>query len=1042
MDKTTAQRIVRDTLKAPFDKKRYRDFTNELCNGFDESKAQSMGVPDAFAQHVKSCQRLGTYNSPDGELADILIVNITDTNKLERTRTALRDFVAHKLKRDESYKEAGLVAFVSPDSQSWRFSYVRMEYGTKRDPKTGKIKPEERLTPARRYSYLVGVDEECHTAQTRFLDLLQNTSDHPTLSQIQEAFSVETVTKEFFNEYSRLFATTNEQLESILRKNSSLRADFKEKGVSSVDFSKKLLGQIVFLYFIQKKGWLGVSKAGNWGEGPRNFLRHIANQAVSEKKCLFNDVLEPLFYETLATDRGQESWCSTFKCRIPFLNGGLFEPIAGYDWKNTEINFPNTLFTNTALTEAGDTGTGILDVFDRYNFTVNESEPLEQEVAIDPEMLGKVFENLIEENRRKGLGAFYTPRQIVHYMCQESLINFIYNTICKSASTGISRQDIECLILEGEQASHYEVARKEGVKSYGRKLPATIEINAQIIDDILHNLTVCDPAIGSGAFPVGMMTEIVRARCALTPYIVPNDGRTPYQFKRHAIQNTIYGVDIDNGAVEIAKLRLWLSLVVDEENNDQIKPLPNLDFKVVTGNSLLGVERNLFNNSLFGELEHLKPKFFNETNIKLKVKYRSQIDNIIHQLTNGREVFDYEIYFSEVISAKNGFDIIIGNPPYNELRDLSEAEQLAYKKSPHFEHASGGRINLFQFFYPLALCIANKSAVVCLITQNSILAEDSAIRNRKILIDKSRILRFISFPERDDVNRRVFESAKMSVCIGIFETRTRSTPDYEFEVDVWYDRFFSEGHTLRLKLSEIRTFWPDKLIIPLSSEPAFKLLRKIKLKQDVFYVEAKSGEIDMTKYKPMFNTTCKGKRVLTGAQVQRYRITDTPQQGSVIYLDNKKIPISKDKAADISSSRIVMQRITGVDSCTRLIMTIAPEDVLCANSTNYIPNGAYSDMNYLLGVFNSALVNFYLKQTSTNTNITTSEICQIPIAKPTEEIRATISDHVLKILKAKQKNPNQDTTILEAEIDKAVFKAYDISSAEQFIMLSDINRRK
>ena len=411
MDKTTAQRLVRETFKAPFDKKRYRDFINELCNGIDESKTiPSMAVPDAFAPHIKSCQRLGAFESPEGELTDVLVVHLTESFKLERTRTALRDFVAHKLKRDESYKEAGLVAFVAPDSQSWRFSYVRMEYETRRDPRTGKIKPEERLTPARRYSYLVGVDEECHTAQTRFLALLQNTTDSPTLAQIEEAFSVESVTKEFFREYARLVEDTEAALGCVVTRDKTIRDDFKAKGVSTVDFAKKLLGQIVFLYFIQKKGWLGVEKGGKWGDGPRNFLRQLADRAIREKKCLFNDVLEPLFYDTLATDRGHEAWCHTFQCRIPFLNGGLFEPLAGYDWQNSEIDLPNTLFTNKQLSPAGDVGIGILDVFDRYNFTVNEAEPLEKEVAIDPEMLGKVFENLIEENRRKGLGAYYTPR--------------------------------------------------------------------------------------------------------------------------------------------------------------------------------------------------------------------------------------------------------------------------------------------------------------------------------------------------------------------------------------------------------------------------------------------------------------------------------------------------------------------------------------------------------------------------------------------------------------------------------------------------------
>src|ERR1019366_9136693 len=125
-------------------------------------------------------------------------------------------------------------------------------------------------------------------------------------------------------------------LAAVVMRDKAIRADFEAKGVTTVDFAKKL-GQIVFLYFIQKKGWLGVAKGANWGDGPRNFLRQIANRAIREKKGLFNDVLEPLFYDTLATDRGNEAWCATFDCRIPFLNGGLFEPLAGYDWEKLNI---------------------------------------------------------------------------------------------------------------------------------------------------------------------------------------------------------------------------------------------------------------------------------------------------------------------------------------------------------------------------------------------------------------------------------------------------------------------------------------------------------------------------------------------------------------------------------------------------------------------------------------------------------------------------------------------------------------------------------
>src|SRR5262249_5144181 len=255
---------------------------------------------------------------------------------------------------------------------------------------------------------------------------LQDTEKFPTLAQLEDAFSVEAVTREFFKQYAALFGDIEAELQKLAAKDRTIGKEFKAKGVSSVDFAKKLMGQIVFLYFLQKKGWLGVAKGQDWGTGPHDFLRRLARSPYDN---FFNDILEPLFYDTLATDRGHEAWCDHFKCRIPFLNGGLFEPLGDYDWRKTDIVLPNKLFTNSTFVDEGVVGDGVLDVFDRYNFTVNEAEPLEKEVAIDPEMLGKVFENLIEENRRQGLGSYYTPREIVHYMCQQSLISYLDSAI-------------------------------------------------------------------------------------------------------------------------------------------------------------------------------------------------------------------------------------------------------------------------------------------------------------------------------------------------------------------------------------------------------------------------------------------------------------------------------------------------------------------------------------------------------------------------------------------------------------------------------------
>ncbi|MBA2526100.1 MAG: Eco57I restriction-modification methylase domain-containing protein [Pyrinomonadaceae bacterium] len=749
MDSTQSRSLIRETFTQPFDKGRFRYFAINLLNHIDDSKAQAWNttyVKDAFKRHVKGYERLGTYTSPEKEKLDVLVVHLTNESKLERARTAIRNFVADHLKTRDN-KDAALVAFVSPTEKQWRFSYVKMEYATV-EKSDGKVAVQTKLTPARRSSYIVGEGESCHTAQTRFLALLQDIENYPTLAQLDDAFNVEAVTKEFFNQYAKLFGEIDAALQKLAAKDKTIRSEFREKKVRTVDFAKKLMGQIVFLYFLQKKGWLGVSKEEDWGTGSHDFLRRLAHGDYGGYDNFFNDVLEPLFYDTLATDRGHEAWCNRFKCRIPFLNGGLFEPLADYDWRKTDIILPNKLFTNTEENGAGDIGTGILDVFNRYNFTVNEAEPLEKEVAIDPEMLGKVFENLIEDNRRKGLGSFYTPREIVHYMCQESLINYLDTALNKDKEI-VPRKDIETLVHLGEQISYYEAVETK----YAIKMPKSIELHARLIDEKLADMTICDPAVGSGAFPVGMMTEIVRGRCALTPYFNDVHDRTRYRFKRHAIQNSLYGVDIDPGAVEIAKLRLWLSLVVDEEDVKQIKPLPNLYYKIVEGNSLLGVEKTLFNAQAFSRLEELKPLYFDETDHARKAKLKGEISKLIHELTNGKEIFDFEIYFSEVFHRIHGFDVLLANPPYIGQKGHKEIfQEIARTDFGRKFHQR--RMDLFYFFIHRALDLGRRQTQIAFITTNYFITATYADKLRKDLFERATFRSLINLNEL-----RIFESA-------------------------------------------------------------------------------------------------------------------------------------------------------------------------------------------------------------------------------------------------------------------------------------------
>ncbi len=609
MNNQQAKDLIHKLFMSSFDRQRYEQFLLNLLNHFEPRGKHYTGmyIPPAFREHINQYWRIGKYVDPVGEELDLLVVEVKTLAKLERARSALRNFAVNRLKQFE--KEASLIAFYAKDDggKDWRFSFVKIEHEAYWDEQ-GKVKLKQELTPAKRYSFLVGVHETSHTAAKQLLPVLGMDYADPRIGEIEAAFSIEKVSSEFFEQYKQLFLT----LAGHLKTQPFFQHDSEEETGRSVSrFAKKLLGQIIFLYFLQKKGWLGVPKNGKWGEGSKRFMREQFTRVTQDGDHYFNDFLRYLFYEALARERKGETpdYYPRFNCKIPFLNGGLFE--AEYDWENEPINLPNEIFHNDEKNRAGDKGTGILDVFDRYNFTVKEDEPLEKEVAIDPEMLGKVFENMLEVTERKSKGAFYTPREIVHYICQESLIFYLDNTLNTDVqnddSTGsllsgrsetnirVPREDLDALVRKGylfiendqDALQTFERIQKGKQKSTGKeiKLPESVRRHAKEIDEALAAIKVCDPAIGSGAFPVGLLHEIVNARLALAPH--SGNQNSLYELKRHAIRESIYGVDIDASAIDIARLRLWLSLIVDEERYDTIEPLPNLDYKIIRGDSLI-----------------------------------------------------------------------------------------------------------------------------------------------------------------------------------------------------------------------------------------------------------------------------------------------------------------------------------------------------------------------------------------------------------------------------------------------------------------------
>ena len=814
MDKQQAQRVIKETFENSFDKSRYTNFVKNLLNHIDVNPFTYKGnlIYDSYKKYITKFERIGKYS--DGEKnIDILVITLKKETSLERARTMQRNFVARYLNgsRGGEMKDAALVAYVSPGKEDWRFSLVKMDY---KFDKKGKVKEE--FTPARRWSFLVGTNEKSHTAQSRLVKLLMNDDEKPALEEIEKSFDIETVTKEFFIKYRELFIRTKEELDRAIKKDSKIEADFKAKGVDTVNFAKKLLGQIIFLYFLQKKGWFGVGRDDDWGTGSKQFLRELFEKKHGGYNNFFNDILEPLFYEALRTGEERKHvdyYYSRFNCKIPFLNGGLFDPIGNYDWVHTDIIIPDKLFSNRNKNKEGD---GILDIFDLYNFTVKEDEPLEKEVAIDPELLGKAYEkfNAIrpdnfeeykkvlksgktgEENKfNKKFGVYYTPREIVHYMCQQSLIEYLYSglnieTITyqkignsqsemfgnakkkgqldiiteHKSSTGVSREAVEFLILEGEKYLEYlktVKSKKENNTEYKdkykkKKVFKELKDNSNKIDYLLSNITVCDPAVGSGAFSVGMMSEIVRARNVLSIFIQDNN-RTPYEFKRRCIEHSLYGVDIDPGAVEITKLRLWLSLVVDEDDIKNIKPLPNLDYKIVQGNSLIGYPEG-WQSDITKKIENLKNEFFYETNPNKKIELKKEIDDLIQsRYKNSEKVvgykinFDFRTQFSEVFRNNGGFDVVIGNPPYVRQETLGNEFKNLMKKN--YPEVANGIADLYVYFFGIAFQVFKSKGTITFITPNKYLKTKYGLelRNtlRKYQVDK--IIDFFELP--------VFEAA-------------------------------------------------------------------------------------------------------------------------------------------------------------------------------------------------------------------------------------------------------------------------------------------
>ena len=1026
MATTYTSDTLRNLFQSSFDLTQWCSF---LLNFFRANELKKIPEPILGGGAEDEGYYLGSIDTTDYFRIGLFHYQIRQ-GSVANKRVGLRNLVKPFLRYEF---DAALVVFDSGDH--WRLSFI------------SDIKGE--ATSPKRYTYVFGSDDLLYKTPIERFNYLQKKG--VSFENLKAAFSVEALSDEFFNKYREHYADFIQYVTG--KRFVKVGSKWEEKKLSSPnpqlmeafgydekkirDYIKKMMGRITFLHFLQRKGWMC---------GDLNYMQNLFERSWYKDNYL-DAVLEPLFFGILNTKPSErealfanygwdkdllEEWKD-----IPYLNGGLFERDAEDE---PESVFPAEYFKK------------LFQFFGEYNFTIDENDPNDAEVGVDPEMLGKIFENLLEDNKDKG--AFYTPKEIVRYMCQESLIAYL------DTNTSIASEKIRKFVLSPEESI------------------ADIPENKK--DKLLlalQEVKICDPAIGSGAFPMGLLNELLHCREVLS-----GESTNRAEIKKSIIQNNIYGVDIEKGAVDIARLRFWLSIVVDE---DTPSPLPNLDYKIMQGNSLIesfqGLDLSeltykraskkdrgevmLFDdekNRLQKTVSQLLSTYYSCCDHEKKVRLQQQISDTIRQqleaqfvnssilkdlkyvdLTGNSQFFLWHTWFSDVFNrgdGKDGFDIVIGNPPYFLYQESHIGEIADLRKDKDYTIAFGGKLNAYKLFIANALKkILSIKGINCFIFQNSFLGDRQATNLRHYVLNYNKILMIDSFPERDSKKKRVFESVKMSVCISIIQN-IKVSSDYVFPVNIWNDKDKTSGLSTCFSLNDIVAIDNIDYTIP-RLRPEYKSLVIKLLKKKEISLKCIEGELNVTFHKKYFGDNITNPIILKGASIQRYYYTLQMSQGQIDYLDEAQYLLdcgTSEKSSHHNYDRIAMQGMTGANDKIRLIMTIVPKGCYLANSCNYILPSNMMDLYCLLGFLNSKTINWFFRCFSTNSNVNGYEVDNFPIPKLDEEKQKELSILVRKVIDEKHKNPCFDSSLIEAKIDLLVYQAYELNDEEIKIIVHNV----
>ena len=1086
------------------------------------------------------------------ESLDLVVYEIRHKSKNDARVSLSKE--AFRLLADEM-EDRALVAFVPEDNNAtYRFSFIEITLDLNGD----SSRTIRSYSNPRRYSYFLGEGISYYTPN-KYLNEKGRVADDEDL---RKRFSVEVLTNDFYGELSDWYAWAIKQIK-FPNDIEDKTDDEKYNNESAI----RLITRLMFVWFLKQRHLI-----------PEEFFdeKYIAENLLKEfdphkTEGLFNEksfeskyykaILQNLFFAMLnrpiCEEGSQELNGRRFRKSegdyninylmryeeyfkntqlfvdlanktVPFLNGGLFDCLDDKDKGkyydcftdrkavNKYLIFPDFLFfgeeagKNIDLSEFyGDkkkkkvSARGIIDILKRYNFTVEENTPFDKEVSLDPELLGKVFENLLaaynpetQTTARKQTGSFYTPREIVQYMVDESLVAHLKRTVGEE--------------LEAE---------------YRKLLQYTDEpfdLNEQqrhAIMQSLYNCKILDPACGSGAFPMGILQQMVHILQRIDPdntnwkemmlnlavgetkeafmsdiseerlellkdierSFDENINRPDYARKLYLIENCIYGVDIQPIAIQISKLRFFISLVVDQKTNANptdnfgIRPLPNLEAKFVTANTLIGLEK--IDASLFDtdevkdkeeEMKEARHKIFSAKTVKTKRKYRQRIADIRQELSalleesgavgndgakqlNSWDMFDQNAsspFFDPewMFGVKDGFDILIGNPPYglfNKKQNKGESITVSpeilsyYKNCIEYKSAQGGMLNIFRLFIIKSINLCCNNGTFCEIFPLAYTCDISCYKTRKYTYDNCRIINIEAFPERDNPKKRVFENAKMSVCILTMSKTYKK--DYSFTLRINRERYVEKDRRYStFTISQLNTIDESYLSIPLTEPEDTLILLKVydNSKPLSKYGKCYTGEIDMTFCKSAFTKNSMDYRLLRGANIDRYEIKEIMSQGEVFYINKDALNRIKNVNDNLySDKRIVMQGITGVNEKTRLKMSLCTKSY-CANSVNYcVFNSNEVSIPYALALLNSKLLNFIFKLQSTNSNVNGYEVNNLPIAISSNKTK--YEDLVNKVLAYRRDDNINSALKIENLIDLLVYRLYGLTYNEVLIVDPD-----